>query len=94
MNRARRESARASGTSAPRILVVEDDANLALLLAYNLEAEGYVVDSVGHGDEAELRLVESAPDLVILDWMLPDVSASRFCRRLRAQETCTSKRAR
>jgi two-component system, OmpR family, phosphate regulon response regulator PhoB len=42
MNQARRESARASGTSAPRILVVEDDANLALLLAYNLEAEGYV----------------------------------------------------
>ena len=87
MNQARRESARASGPSAPRILVVEDDANLALLLAYNLEAEGYVVDSVGHGDEAELRLVESAPDLVILDWMLPDVSGLEICRRLRAQET-------
>ena len=55
----------------PRILVVEDESDLALLLAYNLEAEGYNVESVGRGDEAELRLAENEPDLVILDWMLP-----------------------
>jgi two-component system, OmpR family, phosphate regulon response regulator PhoB len=57
-----------------------------VLLAYNLEAEGYVVERVERGDEAELLLEESAPDLVILDWMLPGVSGLEICRRLRARE--------
>ena len=43
---------RPKAASAPRVLVVEDDSDLALLLAYNLEAEGYVVESVERGDEA------------------------------------------
>jgi two-component system, OmpR family, phosphate regulon response regulator PhoB len=73
--------------SAPRILVVEDEIDVALLISYNLEAEGYVVESVARGDEAELRLAESAPDLLILDWMLPGVSGIEICRRLRARET-------
>ena len=60
---------------------------MALLIAYNLEAEGYVVESVARGDEAELRLAENAPDLLILDWMLPGVSGIEICRRLRARET-------
>ncbi len=77
----------ASPGGAPRILVVEDEAALGLLLSYNLEAEGYVVERVERGDEAELRLEESPPDLVILDWMLPGVSGLEICRRLRARET-------
>jgi two-component system, OmpR family, phosphate regulon response regulator PhoB len=60
---------------------------VALLISYNLEAEGYVVESVARGDEAELRLTENAPDLLILDWMLPGVSGIELCRRLRARET-------
>jgi two-component system, OmpR family, phosphate regulon response regulator PhoB len=87
MNQGSKENGRLIGTSAPRILVVEDDSDLALLLVYNLEAEGYVVESVERGDEAELRLVESPPDLVILDWMLPGVSGLEICRRLRARES-------
>jgi two-component system phosphate regulon response regulator PhoB len=71
---------------APRILVVEDEAALALLLAYNLEAEGFQVEHVERGDEAEIRLAESVPDLVILDWMLPGVSGLEICRRLRARD--------
>jgi two-component system phosphate regulon response regulator PhoB len=71
---------------APRILVVEDEAPLALLLTYNLEAEGFQVEHVDRGDEAELRLSESLPDLVILDWMLPGVSGLEICRRLRARD--------
>jgi len=86
MNEARREPSRAVA-AAPRILVVEDESDLALLLTYNLEAEGYVAEAVERGDEAELRLVESPPDLVILDWMLPGVSGLEICRRLRARET-------
>ncbi len=69
---------------APRILIVEDEEPLVLLLRYNLQAEGYVVDSAGNGEEAELKLAEETPDLVVLDWMIPNVSGIELCRRLRA----------
>jgi two-component system phosphate regulon response regulator PhoB len=70
---------------APRIMVVEDEEALAILLRYNLTAEGYEVDHVARGDEADLRLKESIPDLLILDWMLPALSGIEICRRLRAR---------
>ena len=69
-----------------RILIVEDEEPLTLLLRYNLEAEGYEVESVVRGDEAEIRLRENPPDLVVLDWMLPGLSGIELCRRLRARE--------
>ncbi|MGI3902652.1 MAG: phosphate regulon transcriptional regulator PhoB [Janthinobacterium lividum] len=75
-----------SGGTAPHILVVEDEQALGLLLSYNLEAEGFTVERVERGDEAEVRLSELPPDLVILDWMLPGVSGLEICRRLRARE--------
>src|SRR5713101_8670573 len=68
-----------------RILIVEDEEPLTLLLRYNLEAEGYQVDIAARGDEAEIRLKESPPDLVVLDWMLPGISGIELCRRLRAR---------
>ncbi len=68
-----------------RILIVEDEEPLTLLLRYNLEAAGYAVDSAARGDEAELKLREAIPDLVVLDWMLPGVSGIELCRRLRSQ---------
>ncbi|MCB1381962.1 MAG: phosphate regulon transcriptional regulator PhoB [Notoacmeibacter sp.] len=69
--------------NAPRVMVVEDEEPLGVLLQYNLEAEGYQVEVVSRGDEAELRLQESPPDLLVLDWMLPAVSGIELCRRLR-----------
>ena len=86
MNETIKDIDRLSVASAPHVLVVEDEIDVALLLSYNLEAEGYVVESVARGDEAELRLAEKAPDLLILDWMLPGVSGIEICRRLRARE--------
>jgi two-component system phosphate regulon response regulator PhoB len=85
MNEARAPQ-RSSTNTAPRILVVEDEAPLSLLLSYNLEAEGFVVERVERGDEAELKLEEAPPDLLILDWMLPGVSGLEICRRLRARD--------
>ena len=70
---------------APRILVVEDEESLAILLRYNLTADGYEVDHVARGDEADIRLRESVPDLLVLDWMLPALSGIEICRRLRAR---------
>jgi two-component system phosphate regulon response regulator PhoB len=69
----------------PHILIVEDEEALTLLLRYNLEAAGYEIDTVARGDDADMRLKEKKPDLVILDWMLPGLSGIELCRRLRAQ---------
>jgi two-component system, OmpR family, phosphate regulon response regulator PhoB len=66
-------------------MVVEDEEALAILLRYNLTSEGYEVDHVSRGDEADLRLREKAPDLLILDWMLPALSGIEICRRVRAR---------
>ncbi|RYE32746.1 MAG: phosphate regulon transcriptional regulatory protein PhoB [Hyphomicrobiales bacterium] len=70
---------------AARILIVEDEEPLTLLLRYNLEAEGFEVDSVARGDDAELHLRDHTPDLVLLDWMLPGLSGIELCRRLRSR---------
>jgi len=70
----------------PKVLVVEDEEALAELLRYNLEAEGYEVDIVTRGDDAELHLRERIPDLLLLDWMLPGLSGIELCRRLRLRE--------
>ena len=71
--------------SMPEILIVEDEEPLSLLLRYNLEAEGYKVEVCARGDEAEIRLQETQPDLLLLDWMLPGLSGIELCRRLRAR---------
>ena len=71
--------------NAPRVLVVEDEDSLSLLLEYNLKAEGYIVERTDSGDEAEILLAENPPDLVILDWMLPGLTGVELCRRLRAR---------
>jgi two-component system phosphate regulon response regulator PhoB len=68
-----------------RVMIVEDEEPLTLLLRYNLESEGFAVETCGRGDEAEVRLQESQPDLLLLDWMLPGLSGIELCRRLRAR---------
>lgn len=73
-----------------RILIVEDEAPLAELLKYNLEAEGFRVSHAWSGEEAELLVAEEQPDLVVLDWMLPQVSGIELCRRLRARRETRS----
>lgn len=70
-----------------KILVVEDEEPLALLLRYNLEAEGYRVTVAERGDDAELSISEDQPDLILLDWMLPGISGLELCRRLRNGRT-------
>lgn len=69
---------------SPRIAVVEDEESLRILLQYNLESEGYRVETIANGDEVEASLRENVPDLAILDWMLPGVSGIELCRRIRA----------
>ena len=70
----------------PRILIVEDEQPLVTLLAYNLQSEGFTVESEARGDAAAERLRDDLPDLLILDWMLPGLSGIELCRRLRQRQ--------
>lgn len=60
--------------SVPRVLVVEDEPDIAALVAYQLTREGYRVETAGTGREALEAVGRDIPDLVVLDRMLPDVS--------------------
>jgi two-component system phosphate regulon response regulator PhoB len=69
----------------PHVLVIEDEDALSALLQYNLDKEGYNVTIAADGEEALVVIDEQAPDLIVLDWMLPKVSGVEVCRRLRAR---------
>src|SRR6202012_5186723 len=64
----------------------EDESALLTLLRYNLEREGYRVLEAKDGEEALLLVNEENPDLVLLDWMLPQLSGIEVCRRLRGRQ--------
>ncbi len=66
-----------------RVLVVEDDENIAELIRYNLESNGYNVDQEFDGEDAMIAATENIPDIILLDWMLPSISGIEICRRLR-----------
>jgi len=68
-----------------KILIVEDEAALSDLLSYNLGKEGYDVAICTDGEDAVVMVEEETPDLVLLDWMLPNVSGIEICRQLRAR---------
>lgn len=73
----------AIGAARPTILVVEDEVPLLTLLRYNLERQGFRVEEAVDGHEALLRVAETRPDLVLLDWMLPALSGIEVCRQIR-----------
>lgn len=73
-----------TGPSAPRILVVEGEDNVAVALEYLVLREGYCHDRVASGAEALPRIRGTRPDLVLLDVMLPEVSGYDICRGIRA----------
>ncbi len=66
-----------------RILVVEDESDLAELVAFNLQQEGYSVVVASDGASALAEVKRQKPDLVVLDLMLPDIPGTEVCRRLR-----------
>jgi two-component system phosphate regulon response regulator PhoB len=70
----------------PSVLIAEDEGALVTLLRYNLEREGYRVLEAADGEEALLVAAEEKPDLVLLDWMLPQLSGIEVCRRLRSRQ--------
>lgn len=73
------------GGMASRVLVVDDDPVIVRLLEVNLRLEGYEVETASRGDEALERAVETSPDLIILDVMMPGLDGWATARRLREQ---------
>jgi two-component system phosphate regulon response regulator PhoB len=69
----------------PLVLVVEDEPAQREVLAYNLEAEGFRVVKAADGEEALAAVSEAPPDVIVLDWMLPNVSGIEVCRRLKTR---------
>lgn len=67
----------------PRVLLIEDDLSLTELVRYNLEHEGFEVTCSADGEEGLSHASEAPPDLILLDWMLPNLSGIEICRRLR-----------
>lgn len=70
-------------TSQPTVLLVEDEPAQREVLAYNLEAEGFRVVQAANGEDAMMLVDEEAPDIMILDWMMPELSGIEVCRRLK-----------
>ena len=70
--------------TAPRVLIVEDDPNVAEVVGRYLAREGYEVDTEADGLRGLEHALADPPDLVVLDLMLPSLSGLEVCRRLRA----------
>lgn len=69
-----------------RILVVEDEAPIRQMMRFALERAGFTVSEAEDAGSARVSIADSPPDLVLLDWMLPDVSGAEFARELRASD--------
>ena len=69
----------------PRILIVDDDPNLLVLLADQLRADGYEISTARDGDEALKRLRTAWPDLLIIDMMMPRMDGLTLAREIKAQ---------
>lgn len=71
---------------AIQVLIVEDESDLRNMLEYALAEEGYTLTSVGNGSAAWQSMIAAKPHLVLLDWMLPDISGVELLRRMRKTE--------
>jgi DNA-binding response OmpR family regulator len=70
---------------AKRILIVDDEPNIVISLEWLMKSEGFETLVVGDGEGALAAVAQNAPDLVILDVMLPSMNGFEVCRRIRAE---------
>lgn len=73
-------------SEAARILLVEDELDLLELLRYNLDRDGYDVQTATTGEEGLKKVREQLPDLVLLDLMLPGMDGLEVCRSLKTRD--------
>ena len=75
---------------SPLILIVEDEPPLVEMLKYNFESAGFRTSVATDGQEALFQAEELTPDLILLDWMLPEYSGIEICRKLRDRDATKS----
>lgn len=71
----------------PLILMIEDERDLITLLSYNLEKDGFNVLGAEDAAEGLAKAEKERPDLILLDWMLPDLTGLELCRQLKKHNT-------
>ncbi|WP_375280954.1 phosphate regulon transcriptional regulator PhoB [Pseudooctadecabacter sp.] len=76
--------------SQPHVLIVEDEPAQREVLSYNLEAEGFRTTKAEDGEQGLMLVEEDAPDVIVLDWMLPNVSGIEVCRQLKTRSDTRS----
>jgi two-component system phosphate regulon response regulator PhoB len=72
--------------SQPKVLIVEDEAPVRQMIAFNLTRAGFSVDEAGDVSSARNKIADDPPDLVLIDWMLPDSSGLELTRALKRDE--------
>ncbi|MGR3615613.1 MAG: phosphate regulon transcriptional regulator PhoB [Paracoccaceae bacterium] len=72
-------------STQPVVLVVEDEMAQREILAYNLQSEGYRVLKAENGEDALMVVDEDTPDVIVLDWMMPNLSGIEVCRQLKSR---------
>ena len=65
------------------VFIAEDEASIVALLKYNLEKEGYKVSHSENGEDALKQIKSKQPDLILMDWMLPELSGVEICKNLK-----------
>ena len=65
------------------VFIAEDEASIVALLKYNLEKEGYKVSHSENGEDALKQIKLKQPDLILMDWMLPELSGVEICKNLK-----------
>jgi len=81
-----KETSMSNEADKAKILIVEDEAAQIELIAYNLQAQGFLVEKAPTGELGLDMAMEAMPDLIILDWMLPDISGIEVCRQIKAKK--------
>jgi len=71
-----------------KVLIVEDEAPVRQMIAFNLNRAGFTVDEAGDVATARAKIADNPPDLVLVDWMLPDSSGLELTRALKRDESC------
>jgi CheY-like chemotaxis protein len=73
-----------------KLLLAEDEPDVQLIARLSLKKAGFTVVTVGNGLEVLQRVVEERPDVILLDWMMPDMDGYETCRRLKADPATSS----
>jgi two-component system phosphate regulon response regulator PhoB len=72
--------------STRRILIVEDEQAIREVIGFGLKRAGFSISEAGNGVQAQVSIADERPDLILMDWMLPDISGLELTRRLKRDE--------